>query len=59
MNDEAKLGMVAGVLAVIGVALFGLSKEPLGASANAATANTPVVAGTVPAAPPAAIAVPR
>jgi hypothetical protein len=28
MSDEAKLGLVAGVLAVIGVAAFGLPREP-------------------------------
>jgi hypothetical protein len=28
MSDEAKLGLLAGVLAVIGVAAFGLPREP-------------------------------
>ena len=28
MTDEAKLGLVAGVLAVLGVAVFGYPKEP-------------------------------
>ena len=28
MTDEAKLGLVAGVLAVVGVAVFGYPKEP-------------------------------
>jgi hypothetical protein len=56
MTDEAKLGLVAGVLAVLGVALFGLPREP------AAAAPLPVVATgtptTPPGLPPAAMALP-
>jgi hypothetical protein len=39
MNDEAKLGLVAGVLAVVGVAVFGMPKESaVAAPAQVATA---------------------
>lgn len=47
MSDEAKLGLVAGVLAVVGVATFGVPKEPakpdvvLSAKAPAATTPPP------------------
>lgn len=50
MSDDAKLGLVAGVLAVIGVALFGLprdaAKVPEAPTANVAA--TPGVAPHVP-----------
>ena len=56
MNDEAKLGLVAGVLAVVGVAVFGMPREPSSVVAPpAATAGT---ATQPPNLPPAAVAVP-
>jgi hypothetical protein len=53
MTDEAKLGLVAGVLAVVGVAVFGYPKE-----APKVPANPPLVTGTATASPnlpPAAV----
>ena len=57
MNDEAKLGLVAGVLAVVGVAVFGMPREPSPTTTPpAATAGT----GTQPPGlPPAAVAMPK
>lgn len=53
MSDESKLGLVAGVLAVIGVAVFGFpaDRPPQAQAPPAATAS----AG--PALPPAAVPV--
>lgn len=53
MSDEAKLGLVAGVLAVVGVAVFGYPKEP-----QKIPAKPPLVTGnatTSPPMPPAAL----
>jgi hypothetical protein len=55
MSDEAKLGLVAGVLAVLGVAVFGF---PADRPAAAARADPPAVAGAPPSLPPAAVQVP-
>lgn len=53
MADEAKLGLVAGVLAVVGVAVFGQPKDapkpPEHTVAAVGTASTP------PNLPPAAV----
>ena len=57
MNDEAKLGLVAGVLAVVGVAVFGFPREPVAAAPVPAA----MVAGTnaaPPALPPASMGLP-
>lgn len=56
MNDEAKLGLVAGVLAVLGVAVFGQPKES--SKPNANLPQTSVIVGTAtapPGLPPAAV----
>lgn len=60
MSDEAKLGLVAGVLAVIGVAVFGSPRGPAAADAGGRPAAV-VAAGTAttpPGLPPAAVQVP-
>lgn len=60
MSDEAKLGLIAGVLAVIAVAIFGFPKE-LSQKASPSPAEG-VVAGTAttpPGLPPAAVQVAR
>jgi hypothetical protein len=46
MTDEAKLGLVAGILAVVGVAVFGQPKEP------PRTLPKPSVVAVAPSAPP-------
>ncbi len=51
MTDEAKLGLVAGILAVVGVAVFGQPKEP----PRTLPKPTPVVASAPPSLPPAAV----
>jgi hypothetical protein len=58
MTDEAKLGLAAGVLAVFGVAVFGLPREPpvVNPPQTAAVAGT---AATPPGLPPAAVIVPQ
>lgn len=53
MTDEAKLGMVAGLLAVVGVAVFNVPKEPPKDAKPLAVAGTPA---TPPSLPPAAVA---
>ena len=57
MTDEAKLGLVAGVLAVVGVAVFGYPKEvpkaPVKPALVAGSATAP------PTMPPAAVLPPR
>lgn len=58
MSDDAKLGMVAGVLAVVAVAIFGYPKDLAG---NTSKPVAGVVAGTSttpPGLPPAAVQVP-
>ena len=53
MSDESKLGLVAGVLAVVGVAVFSFPKE-----SPKETANKAVIVGTAtktPGLPPAAV----
>ena len=56
MTDEAKLGLVAGVLAVIGMAVFGFQREPAASrKPEAAVAGT---AAVPPGLPPAAVVVP-
>jgi hypothetical protein len=58
MTDEAKLGLVAGVLAVLGVAVFGFPRQPAAAEppAAVAAAGTPTAP---PGLPPAAVVVPQ
>jgi hypothetical protein len=61
MSDEAKLGLAAGVLAVVGVAMFGLPREhPPDASATTAVVASPSAgtASNAPGLPPAAVMVP-
>ncbi len=53
MTDEAKLGLVAGVLAVVGVAVFGYPKEPQKVPAKPAVVTGS--ATTSPTMPPAAL----
>ncbi|WP_168219505.1 hypothetical protein [Limnoglobus roseus] len=53
MSDESKLGLVAGLLAVVGVAIFNFPKEPPKEAAKTlAVAGTPT---TPPNLPPAAV----
>jgi len=56
MTDDAKLGLAAGVLAVIGVAVFGFQREPArDRPPQAAVAGS---AAVPPGFPPAAVVVP-
>jgi hypothetical protein len=56
MTDDAKLGLVAGVLAVVAVAVFGFPRGPAAApQPPAAVTGSPAVP---PALPPAAGLVP-
>lgn len=57
MTDEAKLGLAAGVLAVLGVAVFGFPREPAG-GAKPTAAVAAGTAATPPPLPPAAVVVP-
>jgi hypothetical protein len=43
MNDEVKLGLVAGVLAVVGVAVFGVPKDAPRSDANRPAVALPMV----------------
>lgn len=47
MSDDSKLGLIAGLLAVIGVAIFSFPKEPPKVEAK------PAVVGTAPSQPAA------
>lgn len=54
MSDDSKLGLVAGLLAVVGVAIFSFPKEPPKAEAK------PAVAAPAPLnQPPAAMLPPK
>jgi hypothetical protein len=56
MNDEMKLGLAAGILAVIGVAMFGLPRgtAPIAAVPSPAVSQS----DTPPPLPPASVTVP-
>ncbi|CAN5291464.1 hypothetical protein BH11PLA2_BH11PLA2_50040 [soil metagenome] len=58
MSDEAKLGLVAGVLAVIGVAAFGMPQGGLSAKAKPETTVTAKNVEAPPSLPPASVGVP-
>jgi hypothetical protein len=55
MTDEAKLGLVAGILAVVGVAVFGQPKE---APRTLPKPSAIAVAASAPPVPPPAAVVP-